>query len=237
MTAVALQLTVPLVCSPNHCLSTIASSRRSYAQNGALAFGVLPKRLPPRLATSSTPVLNLSASSLIVKAILIALLTRDAKSSAWVLRLLLLLRQTISIFVDDRSSAPLHVGVRQLEFSEVLKISGFDDDLNATAFLKSRAEEDALKTVASAIPPPTLLHLYRAIVRHAISVLVSLHEVNGLEETFAIDLNTEFDLPPCDDDDFALFAADVVTQSVNCSVGFQSDEGPAIIDRGAVGGG
>ena len=48
-------------------------------------------------------------------------------------------------FVDDRSSDPLHVGVRQLEFSEVLQISGFDDDLNATAFLKSRSEEDALK--------------------------------------------------------------------------------------------
>ena len=67
-------------------------------------------------------------------------------------------------FVDDRSSGPLHVGVRQLEFSEVLKISGFDNDLSATAFLKSRSEEDALKTVASAIPPPTLYYLYRAIV-------------------------------------------------------------------------
>ena len=40
-------------------------------------------------------------------------------------------------FVDGRSSDPLHVGVRQLEFSEVLKISGFDDDLNATASLNS----------------------------------------------------------------------------------------------------
>ena len=116
-------------------------------------------------------------------------------------------------FVDDRSSDPLHIGVRQLEFSEVLKISGFDDDLNAAVFLNSRSEENALKTVASAIPPPALFHLYRASVRHAISVIVSLHEVNGLEETFAIDLSPERDLPPCDDDDFALFAADVVTQS------------------------
>ena len=97
MTALALQLTVSLACSPSHCLSAIASSRQSYAKNGALAFGVLPKRLPPRLAKSSTPVLNLPASSLIVTAILIALLTRDAKSTAWVLRLLLLLRQTASI--------------------------------------------------------------------------------------------------------------------------------------------
>ena len=127
-------------------------------------------------------------------------------------------------FVDDRSSDPLHVGVRQLEFSEVLKVSGFDDDLNATAFLKSRSEEDALKTVASAIPPPTLPHLYRAIVRHAISVLVSLHEVNGLEETFAIDLDPERDPPPCGDDDFSLFAADVVTQSVDCFADFQSGQ-------------
>ena len=47
--------------------------------------------------------------------------------------------------------------------------------------------------VASAIPPPTLFHLYRAIVRHAISVLVSLHEVSSLEETFAIDLSPERD--------------------------------------------
>ena len=98
MTAVALQLTVSLACSPSHCLSTIASSRRSYAQNGALAFGVLLRRLPSRLATRYTPVPNLSASSLIATAILIALLTRDAKSTAWVLRLLLLLRQIISIF-------------------------------------------------------------------------------------------------------------------------------------------
>ena len=48
-------------------------------------------------------------------------------------------------FVGDRSSDPLHGGVRQLEFSDVLKIFGFDDDLNATAFLKSRSEDDALK--------------------------------------------------------------------------------------------
>ena len=80
------------------------------------------------------------------------------------------------------------------------------------------------KTVASAIPPPTLFHLYRAIVRHAISVLVSLHEVSSLEETSAIDLNAERDLPPFDDDDFALFAAGVVTQSIDCPTDFQSGE-------------
>ena len=127
-------------------------------------------------------------------------------------------------FVDDRSSDPLLVGVRQLEFTEVLGISGFGDDLNATAFHKSQSDEDALKTVASAIPPPTLFHLYRAIVRHAIQVLVSLHEVTSLEETFAIDLATELDLPPCDDDDFALFATDVVTQAVDCPIDLQSGE-------------
>ena len=128
-------------------------------------------------------------------------------------------------FVDDCNSDPLHVGVRQLEFSEVLKISGFDDDLNATAFLKSRSEDDALKTVASAIPPPTLYHLYRAIVNHAISVHLSLRAASSLEETFEVDLHPDRDLPPCDDDDFALFAADMVTQSVDCTSDIQSDEG------------
>ena len=127
-------------------------------------------------------------------------------------------------FVDDHSSDPLHVGVRQLEFSEVLKISGFDDDLNATAFLKPRSEENTLKTVASAIPPPTLFQLYRAIVNHAIGVHLSLREVNSLEETSVIDLHPDRDLPPCDDGDFALFAADVVTQSVDYPADFQSGE-------------
>ena len=39
-----------------------------------------------------------------------------------------------------------------------------------------------------------------------------------------IDLSPDRDLPPCDDDDFALFAADVVTQSVDCPADFQSGE-------------
>ena len=44
------------------------------------------------------------------------------------------------------------------------------------------------------------------------------------EETFAIDLDPERDLPPCDDDEFALFAADVITQSVDCPADFQSGD-------------
>ena len=61
-------------------------------------------------------------------------------------------------------------------------------------------------------------------MNHAISVHLSLQEVNGLEETFVIDLSPDRDLPPCDDGDFALFAAGVVTQSVDCPADFQSGE-------------
>ena len=140
-------------------------------------------------------------------------------------------------FVDDRrSSDPLHVGVRQLEVSEVLKISGFDDDLNATAFPKSRSKDGALKTVASAIPPPTLHHLYRAIVHHAIGVRLSpLRAASSLEETFVIDLHPDRDLPPCDDDDFALFAAGMVSQAADCPADFEPGEEalPSMLQLGA----
>ena len=39
-----------------------------------------------------------------------------------------------------------------------------------------------------------------------------------------IDLHPDRDLPPCDDGDFASFAADVVTQSVDCTTDLQSGE-------------
>ena len=61
-------------------------------------------------------------------------------------------------------------------------------------------------------------------MNHAISVHISLQEVNSLEETFVIDLHPDHDLPPCDDDDFVLFAADMVTQSVDCTTDLQSGE-------------
>ena len=72
-------------------------------------------------------------------------------------------------------------------------------------------------------------------MNHAISVHLSLREVNSLEETFVIDLHPDRDLPPCDDDDFALFAADVVTQSVDCPADFQSGEEalPSMLRLGA----
>ena len=43
------------------------------------------------------------------------------------------------------------------------------------------------------------------------------------------------DLPPCDDGDFALFAADVITQSVDCPADFQSGEEalPSMLRLGA----
>ena len=56
------------------------------------------------------------------------------------------------------------------------------------------------------------------------SVHLSLRAASSLEETFVIDLHPDRDLPPCDDDDFALFAADMVTQSVDCPADVQSGE-------------
>ena len=223
-TQVALQSTAYLVCSPSRCLSTTVSSRQQlctkwctgvwrpteavassvgdefYTRAKLVGVFVDDDGVPDRSLDKGRKIYGLGAPT--------TTLTSSNNFN----------------FVDDRSSDPLLVGVRQLEFTEVLNISGFDDDLNATAFLKSQTEEDALKTVASAIPPPTLFHLYRAIVRHAIQVLVSLHEVSSLEETFAIDMAAELDLPPCDDDDLALFAADVVTQAADCPIDLQSIE-------------
>ena len=120
-------------------------------------------------------------------------------------------------FVDNRSADPNLVGVRQLEFVEILEISGFAPHLSATAYLHSRTEEDVLKDVAAAAPPPTLFHLYRVIVDHAIAAHLSLLRArSGLEEAYVIDLPPEHDLPCVDDDEFALLAADVVTQVAHC---------------------
>ena len=116
-------------------------------------------------------------------------------------------------FIDNRSADPNLIGVRQLEFVEILEISGFTSDLNATAFLHSRAEEDAMRDVAAAVPPPTLFHLYRVIVNHASAAYMSLRVCSGLEETYVIDMLPEHDLPCVDDDEFALLAADVVHAS------------------------
>ena len=54
-------------------------------------------------------------------------------------------------FIGNRSVDPNLVGVRQLEFVEILEISGFNYDLSTTAYLHSRSEEDALKGVAAAV--------------------------------------------------------------------------------------
>ena len=59
-------------------------------------------------------------------------------------------------FIDNRSADPDLSGVRQLEFVEILEISGFTSDLSATTYLHSRTDDDALRDVAAAVPPPTL---------------------------------------------------------------------------------
>ena len=123
------------------------------------------------------------------------------------------------IFIDDRSADPDLAGVRQLELVESLEISGFTPDLSATAFLHSHTEDDALRDVAAAVPPPALFHLYRAIVNHASAAYLSLRVCSGLEA----DLLPEHDLPCVDDDEFALLAADIVTQAAHCPV--SSSEG------------
>ena len=58
----------------------------------------------------------------------------------------------------------------------------------------------------------------------AISVHLSLRATSSLEEIFVIDLHPDRDLPPCDDGDFALFAAVMVTQAADCPADFQSGE-------------
>ena len=117
-----------------------------------------------------------------------------------------------SHFIDNRSADPNLAGVRQLEFVEILKISGFTFDLSAMAFLHSRTEDGALRDVAAAVPPPTLLHLYRVIVNHAGAAYMSLRVCSGLEGAYVIDLLPEGDLPCVDDGEFALLAADVATR-------------------------
>ena len=87
------------------------------------------------------------------------------------------------------------------------------------AYLHSRTEDDAPRDVAAqsaaAVPPPTLLHLYRVLINHASAAYLSLRVCSGLEEAYIIDLLPEHDLPCVDDDKFALLAADVVTQAAH----------------------
>ena len=94
-------------------------------------------------------------------------------------------------FIDNRSADLNLIGVRQLEFVEILEISGFAPDMDATVFLHSRTEDDALRDVAAAVPPPTLFHLYRAIVNHASAAFLSLRVCSGLEIAYVIDLLPE----------------------------------------------
>ena len=135
-------------------------------------------------------------------------------------------------FIDNRSADPNLVGVRQLEFVEILNISGFAPDMNATAFLHSRTEDDALRDVAAAVPPPTLFHLYRAIVHHASAAFLSLRVCSGLEDVYVIDLLPEHDLPCVDDDEFALLAADVVTQAAHCPASSSEEALPSMLRLG-----
>ena len=70
----------------------------------------------------------------------------------------------------------------------------------------------------------------------AISVHLSLRATSSLEEIFVIDLHPDRDLPPCDDGDFALFAAVMVTQAADCPADFQSGEEalPSMLRLGAI---
>ena len=104
--------------------------------------------------------------------------------------------------------------------------------MNATAFLHSRTEDDALRDVAAAVPPPTLFHLYRAIVHHASAAFLSLRVCSGLEDVYIIDMLPEHDLPCVDDDDFALLAADVVTQAVHCPASSSEEALPSMLRLG-----
>ena len=135
-------------------------------------------------------------------------------------------------FIDNRSADPNLAGVRQLKFIEILDISGFAPDMNATAFLHSRTEDDALRDVAAAVPPPTLFHLYRAIVHHASAAFLSLRVCSGLEDVYIIDMLPEHDLPCVDDDEFALLAADVVTQAAHCPASSSEEALPSMLRLG-----
>ena len=104
--------------------------------------------------------------------------------------------------------------------------------MNATAFLHSRTEDGALRDVAAAVPPPTLFHLYRAIVNHASAAFLSLRVCSGLEDAFVIDLLPEHDLPGVDDDEFALLAADVVSQAAHCPASSSEEALPSMLRLG-----
>ena len=136
-------------------------------------------------------------------------------------------------FIDNRSADPDLIGVRQLEFVEILEISGSTSDLSATAYLHSRTEDGALRDVAAAVPPPTLFHLYRVIINHASAAYLSLRMCSGLEEAYIIDLLPEHDLPCVDDDEFALLAADVVTQAAHCLASSSEGALPSMLRLGA----
>ena len=88
------------------------------------------------------------------------------------------------------------------------------------AYLHSRTEDDAPRDVAAqsaaAVPPPTLLHLYRVLINHASAAYLSLRVCSGFEEAYIADLLPGHDLPCVDNDEFTLLAADVVTQAANC---------------------
>ena len=101
--------------------------------------------------------------------------------------------------------------------------------MNATAFLHSRTEDDALRDVAAAVPPPTLFHLYRAIVNHASAAYMSLRVCSGLEGAYVIDLSPERDLPCVGDGEFSLLAADVVTQAVHCPASSSEEALPSML--------
>ena len=135
-------------------------------------------------------------------------------------------------FIDNRSADPGLVGVRQLEFVDILEISGFAPGMNATAFLHSRTVDDALRDVAAAFPPPTLFHLYRAIVNHASAAFLSLRVCSGLEDAYIIDMLPEHDLPCVDDDEFALLAADVVTRAAHCPASSSEGALPSMLQLG-----
>ena len=89
-----------------------------------------------------------------------------------------------------------------------------------------------MKGVAAAVPPPTLFRLYRAIVNYAIAAHLSLRACSDLEEAYVIDLLPERNLPCVDHDEFALFAADVATQAVNCTASPSEEALPSMLQLG-----
>ena len=98
--------------------------------------------------------------------------------------------------------------------------------------MHSRTEEGALKDVAADVPPPTLFHFYRVIIIHASAAHLSLRACSSPEEVYVIDLLPEHDLPCVDDDEFALLAADVVTQATHCPASSSEGALPSMLRLG-----